>query len=88
MTLPSLSRRQLIKGLAAASLALACGVGLATIAAGLAAVQPVPGRQVAHELGNGVVLVPTYRDRKNDRRALDILRRSLAAVGGGGVRWR
>ncbi len=33
---------------------------------------------------NGALLVPTYRDRKNDRRALDILRRSLAAVGGGG----
>ena len=57
ITLPLPGRHNVLNALAAASLALACGVDLATIAAGLAAVQPVPGRQVAHELGNGVVLV-------------------------------
>ncbi|HDX0915613.1 TPA: UDP-N-acetylmuramoylalanyl-D-glutamyl-2, 6-diaminopimelate--D-alanyl-D-alanine ligase, partial [Stenotrophomonas maltophilia] len=43
--------------LAAASLALAAGVDLALIATGLAEAQPVPGRQIAHQLRNGAVLV-------------------------------
>jgi len=50
-------RHNVLNALAAASLALACGVDLATIAAGLAAARPVAGRQIAHALGNGVVLV-------------------------------
>ncbi|MDQ7304928.1 UDP-N-acetylmuramoyl-tripeptide--D-alanyl-D-alanine ligase [Stenotrophomonas sp. Sm0581] len=37
--------------------ALAAGVDLALIAAGLAEAQPVPGRQIAHQLRNGAVLV-------------------------------
>jgi UDP-N-acetylmuramoyl-tripeptide--D-alanyl-D-alanine ligase len=50
-------RHNVLNALAAASLALACGVALATIAHGLAAARPVAGRQIAHALGDGVVLV-------------------------------
>ena len=50
-------RHNVLNALAAASLALACGVALATIAQGLAAARPVAGRQIAHALGDGVVLV-------------------------------
>ena len=57
ITLPLPGRHNVLNALAAASLALACGASLSTIAEGLAAVQPVPGRQIARDLGNGVVLV-------------------------------
>ncbi|MFT3755820.1 MAG: UDP-N-acetylmuramoyl-tripeptide--D-alanyl-D-alanine ligase [Pseudoxanthomonas sp.] len=50
-------RHNVLNALAAASMALACGVSLATIAEGLAAAQPVAGRQIAHTLENGVVLI-------------------------------
>jgi UDP-N-acetylmuramoyl-tripeptide--D-alanyl-D-alanine ligase len=57
VTLPLPGRHNVMNALAAASLALACDVGLATIAEGLASAQPVPGRQIAHALADGVVLV-------------------------------
>nr|WP_295379891.1 UDP-N-acetylmuramoyl-tripeptide--D-alanyl-D-alanine ligase [Pseudoxanthomonas sp.] len=50
-------RHNVLNALAAASLALACDVSLATIAEGLAAAQPVAGRQIAYALGNGAVLI-------------------------------
>jgi len=50
-------RHNVSNALAAASLALACGVPLATIAQGLGAARPVPGRQVAHALPDGTLLV-------------------------------
>ena len=50
-------RHNVLNALAAATLALACGVALSTIAEGLAAARPVAGRQIAHALGDGVVLV-------------------------------
>ncbi|MBB3275506.1 MULTISPECIES: UDP-N-acetylmuramoyl-tripeptide--D-alanyl-D-alanine ligase [unclassified Pseudoxanthomonas] len=50
-------RHNVLNALAAASLALACDVSLATIAEGLGAAQPVAGRQVARTLGNGAVLI-------------------------------
>ncbi|MCY7313253.1 MAG: UDP-N-acetylmuramoyl-tripeptide--D-alanyl-D-alanine ligase [Pseudoxanthomonas sp.] len=57
VTLPLPGRHSVLNALAAASLALACNVSLATIAEGLAAAQPVPGRQVSHVLENGALLI-------------------------------
>lgn len=55
--LPLPGRHNLLNALAAASLALASGVALDTIVEGLAASKPVPGRQIAHVLANGAVLI-------------------------------
>jgi UDP-N-acetylmuramoyl-tripeptide--D-alanyl-D-alanine ligase len=57
IALPLPGRHNVLNALAAASLALACEVTLATIAEGLATARPVAGRQIAHALGDGVVLV-------------------------------
>ncbi len=57
MVLGPPGRHNVSNALAAASLALAAGVDLALIATGLAEAQPVPGRQIAHQLRNGAVLV-------------------------------
>ena len=50
-------RHNVRNALAAAAIGLACGVPLAAIARGLAQARPVAGRQVAHGLSGGVVLV-------------------------------
>lgn len=50
-------RHNVMNALAAASLALGCGVSLSTIAEGLAAAKPVAGRHIAHRLRNGAVLI-------------------------------
>ena len=50
-------RHNVRNALAAAALAMACGVSLATIADGLSAAQPVAGRQVAQTLPNGAVVI-------------------------------
>lgn len=55
--LPLPGRHNLLNALAAASLALASGVALDTIVEGLAASKPVPGRQIAHVLANGAMLI-------------------------------
>ncbi len=57
VTLPLPGRHSVLNALAAASMALACEVALPTIAEGLAAARPVPGRQVAHTLPNGALLI-------------------------------
>lgn len=57
ITLGLPGRHNISNALAAASLALAAGIGLGHIAAGLAVAEPVPGRQVAHLLPSGAVLV-------------------------------
>jgi len=54
---PMPGRHSVANALAAASLALACGVGLDDIVAGLRDAQPVAGRLVRHGLGGGVLLV-------------------------------
>ena len=50
-------RHNVLNALAAAGVAMACGVSLAIIADGLSAAQPVAGRQVAHTLANGAVVI-------------------------------
>ncbi|HZF99325.1 MAG TPA: cyanophycin synthetase, partial [Pseudoxanthomonas sp.] len=55
--LPLPGRHSVMNALAAAACACACGVAAATIAEGLAAARPVAGRQVAHELADGVMLI-------------------------------
>ncbi|MCW4454201.1 UDP-N-acetylmuramoyl-tripeptide--D-alanyl-D-alanine ligase [Flavobacterium sp. MXW15] len=50
-------RHNVLNALAAASLALAAGIDVEQIAAGLATAEPVPGRQIAHVLPGGAVLV-------------------------------
>jgi UDP-N-acetylmuramoyl-tripeptide--D-alanyl-D-alanine ligase len=50
-------RHNVCNALAAAAVGLACQVPLAEIAAGLADARPVPGRQVAHALPGGALLI-------------------------------
>ena len=57
VTLALPGRHNVRNALAAAAIGLACGVPLPAIAEGLALARPVAGRQVAHGLGAGVVLV-------------------------------
>lgn len=57
ITLPLPGRHSVCNALAAAAMALAAGIGLDAIAQGLCGAQPVHGRQVAHTLANGCVLI-------------------------------
>jgi len=57
VTLPLPGRHNVGNALAATALALAAGIPLAHIVAALAVAEPVPGRQIAHRLHNGAVLV-------------------------------
>lgn len=57
VTLPLSGRHNVRNALAATAIALAAEVPLATIVAGLAAVEPVAGRLVRHRLGTGAVLI-------------------------------
>lgn len=56
-SLPLPGRHNVANALAAATLALAAGLPLRDIVAALAVAEPVPGRQIAHRLRNGAVLV-------------------------------
>lgn len=57
VVLPLSGRHNVRNALAAASIALALDVPLATIADGLSAMQPVAGRLVRHRLANGATLI-------------------------------
>ena len=57
VTLPLPGRHNIGNALAATALALAAGIPLPQIVAALAVTEPVPGRQIAHRLPNGAVLV-------------------------------
>ncbi len=50
-------RHNISNALAAASLALAAGITLQQVAIGLGGAEPVPGRQIAHTLPGGAVLI-------------------------------
>lgn len=57
IVLPLPGRHSVMNALAAAALALGAGASLDDIAQGLAAAEPVPGRQIPHTLRGGAVLV-------------------------------
>jgi len=57
VALPLPGRHNVMNALAAAALAFGAGVALDTIRGGLENARPVPGRQVAHTLANGAVLI-------------------------------
>jgi UDP-N-acetylmuramoyl-tripeptide--D-alanyl-D-alanine ligase len=57
VTLPLPGRHNIGNALAATALALAAGIPLPQIVAALAVTEPVPGRQIAHRLPKGAVLV-------------------------------
>ena len=57
ITLPLPGRHNALNALAAAALALGAGVALETIRDGLNNARTVPGRQIAHTLANGAVLI-------------------------------
>ena len=57
VSLPLPGRHNIGNALAATALALAAGIPLQQIIAALALTEPVPGRQIAHRLPNGAVLV-------------------------------
>ncbi|MEJ7745754.1 MAG: UDP-N-acetylmuramoyl-tripeptide--D-alanyl-D-alanine ligase [Luteimonas sp.] len=57
IALPLPGRHNVSNALAAASLALALGVSLESIAGGLNAARPVAGRLITHRLANGVQLI-------------------------------
>ncbi|WP_045758450.1 UDP-N-acetylmuramoyl-tripeptide--D-alanyl-D-alanine ligase [Xanthomonas albilineans] len=82
-TLPLPGRHNLLNALAAAALALALDVAPARIAAGLAQVQPVPGRQISHTLPGGAVLIDDSYNANPGSLAAAI--DALAAIGG--ERW-
>ncbi|RZA36219.1 MAG: UDP-N-acetylmuramoyl-tripeptide--D-alanyl-D-alanine ligase [Lysobacteraceae bacterium] len=78
--LPLPGRHNVLNALAAASIALACGVAMATIVEGLGASKPVAGRQVAHVLANGAVLIDDSYNANPGSLAAAI--DTLAAAGG------
>ena len=57
IALPLAGRHSVCNALAATAMALAAGAGFEAVVAGLHAVQPVKGRQVAHALAHGCVLI-------------------------------
>ena len=73
-------RHNVANALAAASLALACGVSLQVIVEGLSAAAPVAGRQVAHALPGGAVLIDDSYNANPGSLAAAI--DTLAATGG------
>ena len=78
--LPLPGRHNVLNALAAASIALACGVAMATIVEGLGASKPVAGRQAAHVLANGAVLIDDSYNANPGSLAAAI--DTLAAAGG------
>jgi UDP-N-acetylmuramoyl-tripeptide--D-alanyl-D-alanine ligase len=80
IALPLPGRHSVMNALAAATLALAAGVGLDAIVDGLEAAEPVKGRQVAHRLPGGNVLVDDSYNANPGSVAAAIA--TLAACGG------
>ncbi|KAB7772486.1 UDP-N-acetylmuramoyl-tripeptide--D-alanyl-D-alanine ligase [Xanthomonas maliensis] len=82
ITLALPGRHNVLNALAAAGLALGAGIALSTIAAGLAQARPVGGRQIAHRLASGAVLVDDSYNANPG--SLDAAIDTLAAAAGPG----
>lgn len=81
-------RHNVLNALAATGLAMACGVALGTIAEGLSAAQPVAGRQIAHALPNGAVLIDdSYNANPGSLNAAIDTLASAVSSGSGGEAW-
>ncbi|MEO8742463.1 MAG: UDP-N-acetylmuramoyl-tripeptide--D-alanyl-D-alanine ligase [Lysobacteraceae bacterium] len=78
--LPLPGRHSVMNALAASALALGAGVGLDAIRDGLNNARPVPGRQVAHMLANGAVLIDDSYNANPG--SVDAAIAALAASGG------
>lgn len=76
-------RHNVLNALAAASLAMGVGIGLAHIVAGLQAARPVGGRLVSHRLAGGVTLIDDSYNANPS--SLDAAIDTLAATPG--ARW-
>ncbi|WP_397572099.1 UDP-N-acetylmuramoyl-tripeptide--D-alanyl-D-alanine ligase [Silanimonas sp.] len=80
--LPLPGRHAVANALAAAAMALAAGAGFDAIVAGLQGAEPVKGRQVAHALANGNVLVDdSYNANPGSLAA------AIATLAGNGGAW-
>jgi len=80
--LPLPGRHAVANALAAAAMALAAGAGFEAIVAGLQGAEPVKGRQVAHALANGNVLVDdSYNANPGSLAA------AIATLAGSGGAW-
>ncbi|WP_213604583.1 UDP-N-acetylmuramoyl-tripeptide--D-alanyl-D-alanine ligase [Pseudoxanthomonas japonensis] len=80
-------RHNVLNALAAAGIAMACGVSLAIIAEGLSAAQPVAGRQIAHTLPNGAVVIDDSYNANPGSLAAAIDTLAAASKQGGGEGW-
>jgi len=83
VALPLPGRHNVSNALAAATMALACGIDPETIAAGLNHARPVPGRQIAHTLGSGAVLI----DDSYNANPGSVEAAIAALAAGGGESW-
>lgn len=81
LQLPLPGRHNVMNALAAATLALAAGAGFDAVVEGLQAARPVKGRQVAHTLPQGNVLIDDSYNANPGSVAAAIA--TLAAAGGG-----
>lgn len=81
--LPLPGRHNVRNALAAAAMALAAGIGIEAIRDGLCHARPVPGRQVAHTLANGVVLI----DDSYNANPGSVEAAIAALAAGGGEAW-
>lgn len=83
VNLPLPGRHNVLNALAAASLALAAGAGFDAITAGLQSASPVKGRQVAHRLTSGALLIDDSYNANPGSVAAAI----ATLVQGGGEAW-
>ncbi|MBS0194247.1 MAG: UDP-N-acetylmuramoyl-tripeptide--D-alanyl-D-alanine ligase [Proteobacteria bacterium] len=83
IALPLPGRHNVMNALAATAMALGAGIGLEAIRDGLNHARPVPGRQIAHTLASGVVLI----DDSYNANPGSVQAAIAALAAGGGEAW-